>query len=71
MNDGYIASDNSECKEGEGLVVERGSMSHEVVSLRFIFLFYVAKRVKFGSIQALLNRVPESCPVMPAVLQSS
>lgn len=36
MNDRYIAQDNSESKEGEGVMVEWGSMSHKVVSLRFI-----------------------------------
>lgn len=46
MNDGYIASDNGECEEGEGLVVERGSRSHEVVSLRFIFFDFTLRNEK-------------------------
>lgn len=58
MNDGYIAQDDR--REGAGECI--CSICFEVVSLRFIF---IAKRVKFGEIQASLNFVPESCSCVP------
>lgn len=66
MNDGYIAQDDRERREGER---ERGcicSIGCGVVSLRFIS---IAKWVKFREIQASLNFVPKSSSLMPWVLQ--
>ncbi len=42
------------------------SICCEAVSLRFIS---IAKRVKFGEIEASLNFVPKRCSFMPPVLQ--
>lgn len=46
-------------------------MQARAVRLCLRDLFFIAKRVKFGEIQASLNFVPESCSFMPAVPQRS
>lgn len=68
MNDGYIAQDDRGRRQGgrEGGGGCICSICCEAVSLRFIS---IAKRVKFGEIEASLNFVPESCSFMPPVLQ--
>lgn len=54
---------------GEG--AGRMHMQARAVRLCLRDLFFIAKRVKFGEIQASLNFVPESCSFLPAVPQSS